>query len=117
MRRAETGGRRTETRVDADDPLLFACGQRSLFTSVSEAAARIMNLEGLRGIGPGGHLEPVGAVSKTRAPSSEQHRRGVAALRREVIGIARTRVLVSKRNPDAGSTRRDDAAIDEGERA
>lgn len=34
--------------VDADEPLLFHCGQRSLFASVSSAAARIIALERLR---------------------------------------------------------------------
>jgi flavorubredoxin len=36
--------------VDADEPLLFHCGQRSLFASVSSAAARIIALERLRWI-------------------------------------------------------------------
>ncbi|PYM93473.1 MAG: MBL fold metallo-hydrolase [Candidatus Rokuibacteriota bacterium] len=36
--------------VDADEPLLFACGQRSLFASVSAAAARVVSLDRLRWI-------------------------------------------------------------------
>ena len=36
--------------VDADEPLLFHCGQRSLFSLVSAAARRIMPLERLRWI-------------------------------------------------------------------
>ena len=36
--------------VDADEPLLFACGQRSLFASVSAATARVMSLDRLRWI-------------------------------------------------------------------
>lgn len=36
--------------VDAEQPLLFHCGQRALFPAVSQAAARIMDLRGLRWI-------------------------------------------------------------------
>jgi flavorubredoxin len=36
--------------IDADEPLLFHCGQRSLFPSVSSAAARVMDLARLRWI-------------------------------------------------------------------
>lgn len=36
--------------VDADEPLLFACGQRSLFASVSATAARVVSLDRLRWI-------------------------------------------------------------------
>jgi flavorubredoxin len=36
--------------VDADEPLLFHCGQRALFPAVSQAAARIMDLRRLRWI-------------------------------------------------------------------
>jgi flavorubredoxin len=36
--------------VDAEEPLLFHCGQRALFPAVSEAAARIMDLRRLRWI-------------------------------------------------------------------
>jgi flavorubredoxin len=36
--------------VDADEPLLFHCGQRALFPAVSRAAARIMDLTRLRWI-------------------------------------------------------------------
>jgi len=36
--------------IDADEPLLFACGQRSLFASVSAAAARVVSLDRLRWI-------------------------------------------------------------------
>jgi flavorubredoxin len=36
--------------VDAEQPLLFHCGQRALFPAVSEAAARIMDLRRLRWI-------------------------------------------------------------------
>lgn len=36
--------------LDADEPLLFACGQRSLFASVSAAAARVVSLDRLRWI-------------------------------------------------------------------
>ncbi|MGH7413798.1 MAG: MBL fold metallo-hydrolase [Candidatus Rokuibacteriota bacterium] len=36
--------------VDAEEPLLFHCGQRSLFPAVSTAAARIMDLRRLRWI-------------------------------------------------------------------
>jgi flavorubredoxin len=36
--------------VDADEPLLFHCGQRSLFASVSTAAARVLDLGRLRWI-------------------------------------------------------------------
>jgi flavorubredoxin len=36
--------------VDADEPLLFHCGQRALFPSVSQAAARVMDLRRLRWI-------------------------------------------------------------------
>jgi flavorubredoxin len=36
--------------VDAEQPLLFHCGQRSLFPAVSQAAARIMDLRRLRWI-------------------------------------------------------------------
>ena len=34
--------------VDAEQPLLFHCGQRALFPAVSQAAARIMDLRRLR---------------------------------------------------------------------
>jgi len=34
--------------VDADEPLLFHCGQRALFPAVSKAAARVMDLRRLR---------------------------------------------------------------------
>src|SRR5262245_7909675 len=36
--------------LDAEEPLLFHCGQRALFPSVSQAAARIMDLRRLRWI-------------------------------------------------------------------
>lgn len=36
--------------VDADEPLLFHCGQRALFPAVSKAAARVMDLRRLRWI-------------------------------------------------------------------
>jgi len=36
--------------VDAEEPLLFHCGQRALFPAVSQAAARIMDLRRLRWI-------------------------------------------------------------------
>jgi flavorubredoxin len=36
--------------VDAEQPLLFHCGQRALFPAVSQAAARIMDLRRLRWI-------------------------------------------------------------------
>src|SRR5688500_6097910 len=36
--------------IDAEEPLLFHCGQRSLFKSVSAAAARVMDLRRLRWI-------------------------------------------------------------------
>jgi flavorubredoxin len=36
--------------IDADEPLLFHCGQRSLFAPVSEAVARVMELGRLRWI-------------------------------------------------------------------
>ena len=36
--------------VDADEPLLFHCGQRALFPAISAAAARIMDLRRLRWI-------------------------------------------------------------------
>jgi flavorubredoxin len=36
--------------IDADEPLLVHCGQRSLFASVSKAAARILDLDRLRWI-------------------------------------------------------------------
>jgi flavorubredoxin len=36
--------------IDAEEPLLFHCGQRSLFASVSAAAARVMDLGRLRWI-------------------------------------------------------------------
>ena len=36
--------------VDAEEPLLFHCGQRSLFPSISAAAARVLDLGRLRWI-------------------------------------------------------------------
>ena len=36
--------------VDAEQPLLFHCGQRALFPAVSQAAARIIDLRRLRWI-------------------------------------------------------------------
>jgi flavorubredoxin len=36
--------------VDADEPLLFHCGQRALFPTVARAAARVMDLRRLRWI-------------------------------------------------------------------
>ena len=36
--------------VDADEPLLFHCGQRSLFPAVSQAVARVMDVRRLRWI-------------------------------------------------------------------
>src|SRR5262249_60890710 len=36
--------------VDADEPLLFHCGQRALFPAISASAARIMDLRRLRWI-------------------------------------------------------------------
>lgn len=36
--------------IDAEEPLLFACGQRSLFASVSQAVARVVPLDRLRWI-------------------------------------------------------------------
>lgn len=42
--------------IDADEPMLFHCGQRNLFPAVSAAVARIMPLERLRWIGFG-HVE------------------------------------------------------------
>ena len=36
--------------VDADEPLLFHCGQRALFPSVSGAMARVMDVRRLRWI-------------------------------------------------------------------
>jgi flavorubredoxin len=36
--------------VDAEEPLLFHCGQRALFPAIAEAAGRIMNIECLRWI-------------------------------------------------------------------
>src|SRR5258706_15600097 len=36
--------------VDAEQPLLFHCGQRALFPAVSQAAARVMDLRRLRWI-------------------------------------------------------------------
>ncbi len=36
--------------VDAEEPLLFHCGQRALFPAVSKAAARVMDLRRLRWI-------------------------------------------------------------------
>ena len=42
--------------IDADEPMLFHCGQRALFPSVSAAVARITPVERLRWIGFG-HVE------------------------------------------------------------
>jgi flavorubredoxin len=42
--------------IDGDEPMLFHCGQRQLFPSVSEAVKRIMPLDRLRWIGFG-HVE------------------------------------------------------------
>jgi flavorubredoxin len=42
--------------IDADEPMLFHCGQRALFPLVSAAAARVIPLERLRWIGFG-HVE------------------------------------------------------------
>jgi flavorubredoxin len=42
--------------IDADEPMLFHCGQRQLFPLVSEAVARILPLERLRWISFG-HVE------------------------------------------------------------
>ncbi|HEY0435234.1 MAG TPA: MBL fold metallo-hydrolase [Phenylobacterium sp.] len=42
--------------IDADEPMLFHCGQRGLFPLVSEAVSRVMPLERLRWIGFG-HVE------------------------------------------------------------
>ena len=42
--------------IDADQPMLFHCGQRALFPLVSAAAARVVPLERLRWIGFG-HVE------------------------------------------------------------
>src|SRR5258705_3766178 len=36
--------------VDAEQPMLFHCGQRALFPAVSQAAARVMDLRRLRWI-------------------------------------------------------------------
>ena len=41
--------------VDADEPLLFHCGQRSLFPAVSQAVARVMDVRRLRWIAFGRH--------------------------------------------------------------
>lgn len=37
--------------IEADEPMLFHCGQRPLFASVAAAAARVMDLKRLRWIG------------------------------------------------------------------
>ena len=42
--------------IDADEPMLFHCGQRGFFPLVSQAAARVIPLERLRWIGFG-HVE------------------------------------------------------------
>lgn len=42
--------------IDADEPMLFHCGMRSLFPSVSSAVARVISLERLRWISFG-HVE------------------------------------------------------------
>ena len=42
--------------IDADEPMLFHCGMRSLFPAVSEAVARVMPVERLRWISFG-HVE------------------------------------------------------------
>lgn len=42
--------------IDADEPMLFHCGQRGFFPLISEAVSRIMPLERLRWIGFG-HVE------------------------------------------------------------
>ncbi len=42
--------------IDADEPMLFHCGQRQLFPLVSEAVARVMPLDRLRWISFG-HVE------------------------------------------------------------
>lgn len=42
--------------IDADEPMLFHCGQRALFPSVSAAVGRVLPIERLRWIGFG-HVE------------------------------------------------------------
>ena len=46
--------------IDADEPMLFHCGQRMFFEAVSGAVARIMPLERLRWISFG-HVRPTSA--------------------------------------------------------
>ena len=59
--------------VDADEPLLFHCGQRALFPAVSQAVARIMDVRRLRWIAFS-HVEAdeCGALNEwlTAAPSA-----------------------------------------------
>jgi flavorubredoxin len=60
--------------IDGDEPLLFHCGMRSLFTSVSGAAARIIPLRRLRWI-IFGHLEAdeCGAMNQWLAVAPGAH--------------------------------------------
>lgn len=83
--------------VDADEPLLFHCGQRSLFASVSSAAARIIALERLRWI-TFSHIESdecgsmnewLGAAPRDRRP--RRHRLQYLAHRRRDPSAARAR--------------------------
>src|SRR5258705_11536953 len=56
--------------VDAAEPLLFHCGQRSLFPSVSEAVARVLDLRRLRWIAFS-HIEAdeCGSLNEWLAPA------------------------------------------------
>src|SRR4029077_11888013 len=40
----------TQFLIDAEEPVLFHCGQRALFPAVSKAAARVMDLRRLRSV-------------------------------------------------------------------
>src|SRR6202048_3779599 len=56
--------------IDAEEPLLFHCGQRALYGAVSRAAARVMDLRRLRWI-TFSHVEAdeCGALAEWLAPA------------------------------------------------
>jgi flavorubredoxin len=70
--------------VDAEQPLLFHCGQRALFQSVSSAAARIMDISRLRWI----------TFSHVEADECGSLNEWLAAAPRAVAGHGRTGCMI-----------------------
>jgi flavorubredoxin len=94
--------------VDAEQPLLFHCGQRALFPAVSAAAARVMDLRRLRWV-TFSHIEAdeCGALGEWLAAAPE------ATVAHGAIGCA---IWLNDQAPRPPRALRDDEVLDLGGR-